>query len=66
MFFLHSNGYYYITFLVSIFYLTSRILQMVTHFVDLAAEAYQLYSMKMAIWGLKHDRVLYSVNKVVF
>jgi len=47
--FLHSNDYYYITFLVSIFYLTSRILQMVTHFVDLAAEAYQLYSVKMAI-----------------
>jgi len=39
---------------------------MVTHFVELAAKAYQLYSMKMAVRGLKHDRVLYSVNKVVF
>jgi len=47
--FLHSNDYYYITFLVNIFYLTSRILQMVTNFVDLDAEAYQLYSMKMAL-----------------
>lgn len=63
--FLHSNDY----FLYNVpckYILTSRILHMVTHFVDLAAEAYQLYSMKMAIWGLKHVRVIYTVNKVVF
>jgi len=36
-----------------------------THFVDLAVRVYQLYSLKMILWGLNHVGVTYSVNKVV-
>lgn len=39
---------------------------LVTHFVELAAEMYQLCSLGMALLGLKHVRVTNSVNKVVF
>ena len=35
---------------------------LVTHFVDLAAEMYQLYSLNMALWGLKHVGVIYRVK----
>ena len=47
------------------FYLTSRFLHLVTHFVDIAAGIYQLYSLKMTLCGLKHVGVTYCVNKVV-
>jgi len=48
------------------FYLNSIILQLVTYFVDLAAEMYQFYSLRMVLWGVKHVRVTYRVNKVVW
>jgi len=40
-----------------------RILQMVvTHFIDLSARMYQLYSLKMTLSWLKHVGLTYSVT----
>jgi len=44
--------------------LLSWILHLITHFVDLAAELYQSYSLRMALWGPKRVGVIYRVNKV--
>ena len=48
------------------FYLTSRILHLEAHCVNLPAKMHQLYSLKMTLYGLKNVEVMYSVNKVVF
>jgi len=53
------------TLLVNMFYLTSRILLLVTHFIDLSARMYQLYSLRMALLGLKNVGVTRSVNNTV-
>jgi len=39
---------------------------LVTNSVELAAKMDQLCSLRMALLGLKHVRVTYSANKVVF
>jgi len=43
------------------FYLTSRILHLVTHFSDLSAGMYQLYSLRMTLLGLKNVGVTHKV-----
>ena len=40
---------YSITLLVNMFHLTSRIVHLMTHFADLPAQMYQLYSLKMTL-----------------
>jgi hypothetical protein len=40
-------------------------LRLVTHFVELAARMYQIYSLKMTLYWLKHVGVTYSLNQVV-
>ena len=46
------------------FYLASRILHLVAHFVDLSAEMFQSYSLRMSLWGLKHVGVIQRANKI--
>jgi hypothetical protein len=46
-------------------YLAPRNLNMVTHFVELVARLYEIYSLKMTLYGSKHVGQTYSDNKVV-
>jgi len=36
-----------------------------THFVELAAKMYQLYSLRMALWRLKYVGMIYSGNGIL-
>lgn len=53
------------TLLVNMFYVTSRILHLVTRFIDLSAGMYQLYSLRIALLGLKNVGVTYNVNNTL-
>jgi hypothetical protein len=46
-------------------YLTSRILHLVDHFIELVAKIYQMYSKKMTFSMLKHIGVTHSLNNLV-